>query len=188
MLFNTLNFLIFILVVCIIFYFTPKRWQAFVLTLSSAIFYMYWDIKFIFLVLFCTLIDYFAAIRIEKSINIIIQRFWLLIALISNLSVLSYFKYSNFILSNLNHFLVKPISFVQVILPVGISFYTFQSISYTVDVYRKKIKAEKSFLYFFLYVLFFPQLVAGPIERADHMLKQFKNNLRLNWQDLDIIC
>jgi alginate O-acetyltransferase complex protein AlgI len=179
MTFNSLTFAIFFL--CVIFsYYTFNNWvvRKHILLLSSYIFYAAWNPIFILLLWISTLVDWFAAKRISSSENVR-KKFWLLLSLSTNLGILAYFKYGHFILSNFVNFFEKlgihyappSISFV---LPMGISFYTFQTLSYTIDIYRGKLAPAESFLDYALYVTFFPQLVAGPIVRATHFIPQCK--------------
>lgn len=159
---------------------TP-RWRTFLLFAASYYFYMCWKPEYIFLILGSTMIDFIAAKKIYHSDTDKRRKMWLFVSLASNLSVLFLFKYFNFlsenvtnILNSFNVFYEQPV--YDLLLPVGISFYTFQTLSYSVDVYRGKLKPENSFMRFALFVSFFPQLVAGPIERATHLLPQFKKS------------
>ncbi|MBX3721350.1 MAG: hypothetical protein KF713_05885 [Turneriella sp.] len=153
------------------------------LTLASWYFYASWRWWALGLMLFSTGIDYWAAVKIEDSGDKHSRRkFWLLVSLISNLGLLFFFKYYDFFAELLNPFLAKgnffQIPILKLVLPVGISFYTFQSLSYTIDVYRKEMPAEKSFWRFAFFVAFFPQLVAGPIVRATDFLPQLLKSIR----------
>jgi D-alanyl-lipoteichoic acid acyltransferase DltB (MBOAT superfamily) len=137
---------------------------------ASYLFYGWWDWRFCGLILFSSLVDYFGAIRVDQSQTKARAKFWLLVSVVINLSLLGYFKYANFFLDSfyqiLGSFGWSDSGLLKIILPVGISFYTFQTISYTIDVYRKKIKPTRSLPDYLVYVSFFPQLVAGPIERG----------------------
>lgn len=161
------------------------------LTLVSWYFYASWRWWALGLMLFSTGIDYWAAIEIEKSTieNRRRRIFWLLVSLVSNLGLLFFFKYYDFFAGLLNPFLAKgnffQIPVLNLILPVGISFYTFQSLSYTIDVYRGHMPAEKSFWRFGFFVAFFPQLVAGPIVRATDFLPQMMKSIRHFWPNRD---
>lgn len=145
------------------------------LLLASYYFYAYWDARFCGLLLFSTVVDYVAARRIAGAENAAKRR-WLGVSLCSNLGLLGFFKYCNFFVESAAE-LLAPLGLstgtLNIILPVGISFYTFQTLSYTIDVYRGKLKPETNFVTFALYVAFFPQLVAGPIVRASELLPQF---------------
>ncbi len=181
MLFNTYIFFIFLGFVLGVFLLLKKQPKLRVIwvLLASYFFYGYWEWKFLSLILISTGIDYFSALQIEQAKSQSGKRNWLLVSLFTNLGILTYFKYANFFLDSFSDVLTQlgtsfSLPILEIILPVGISFYTFQTLSYTIDVYRGRIKAEKSILNFALFVTFFPQLVAGPIERAEHILNQFR--------------
>lgn len=181
MLFNSFEFLIFLPLVLLGYYMLPHRAQNAFLVLASCFFYASWDWRFLFPLLFSTTIDYYCARKMEESVaqgEPQQHRLWLLrLSLITNLGLLGFFKYFNFFSESLQALLRSlgieiPLQTLNVILPVGISFYTFQALSYTIDVYRGQIHATRSFWDFFLAVLFFPHLVAGPIQRAANLLSQ----------------
>jgi alginate O-acetyltransferase complex protein AlgI len=157
MLFTTWNFWLFLLIVFAAFYLSPRRARRYVLLAASVYFYMSWNPRFVLLLFTLITVDYFAAQWIEARTDKA-RHMALLLSLVANLGFLAYFKYANFLLSGLIR--------LDVILPLGISFHTFQSISYVVDVYRGKQPAIRSYTDYALYVAFFPQLVAGPIVRA----------------------
>ena len=177
MLFNSFTFLIFFPIVTILYYVLPHKYRWIHLLIASCIFYMFFIPAYIFILLITITIDYFAGIYIEKSKGNARKR-WLIISIISTCLVLFVFKYFNFFntnfkaISELLH-LNYPIRFINIILPIGLSFHTFQSLSYVIEVYRGNQKAEKHFGIYSLYVMFYPQLVAGPIERPQNMLHQF---------------
>jgi len=178
MLFNSLDFLVFFPVVVCIYFATPHRFRWVLLLAASYYFYMSWKAEYGLLLLLTTFIDYYAAILIGRSTTKVKRFQYLALSLGSNLGLLFVFKYFNFfndsVRATFNYFNVfYGVPAFQVLLPVGISFYTFQSMSYTIDVYRGQIRPEKHFGIFALYVSFFPQLVAGPIERSGHLLPQF---------------
>jgi len=183
MLFNSINFTIFLPFVFLLYWFTTKgslRLQNILLLVSSYFFYACWDWRFLFLLIFSTLLDYFTGIKMSNSKNQNIKKIWFLISVIINLGLLGFFKYYNFFIDSLTVLLtelgLKPnIYTLQIILPVGISFYTFHGLSYVIDIYRNRIKAEKKFIEYSVFVCFFPLLVAGPIERATHLLPQVKS-------------
>jgi len=180
MAFNSLHFLIFFPIVILVYYIMPKKLRTFWLLAASYYFYMAWNPKYIVLILISTLATYLSGLLLEKNESIKARKGIVAGCFVINLSLLFFFKYFDFLLSNINFLLEKMhISVVanpfDVLLPVGISFYTFQALSYTVDVYRKEIKAEKNFLRYALFVSFFPQLVAGPIERSKNLLSQIEN-------------
>ena len=185
MLFQTPEFLIlFLSVLAGLILLRTQTLQIAMLVLASWIFYMFWDPVYIVLLLYCTVNDYLLGIAIERAAGRR-RRVWLIVSLITNLGVLAVFKYSNFTIDSLNHVLHwlgtgGAIPAVNIVLPVGISFYTFHSMGYNIDVYRGKTRAETSFLRFALYVAFFPQLVAGPILRAGQFLPQTHKTLVLD--------
>ncbi|MBR3807759.1 MAG: MBOAT family protein [Lachnospiraceae bacterium] len=180
MLFNSLDFLIFFPIVVLIYFIIPRKIRYIWLLVASYYFYMCWNTKYALLIGISTLITYTSGLIIGKC-----QKGWskkLVVALsfVSNLGILVFYKYFDFILENINVVLGKcSMQLVSnpfdIILPVGISFYTFQALSYTVDVYRKEVEPEKNPLKYALFVSFFPQLVAGPIERSKNLLNQMKN-------------
>lgn len=185
MLFNSYQFLLFFPFVTLVYFLIPNRIKYIWLLISSYYFYMCWNAKYALLMLFSTVITYVCSILIETvkhsqwvdSKKTKYKKLFLLLCISLNLLVLGYFKYSNFLLDLVSKlFGIFHISLVipefDIILPVGISFYTFQALGYTIDVYRDEIYAEKNFLRYALFVSFFPQLVAGPIERSKNLLKQ----------------
>ncbi len=184
MLFNSFIFFIFLAIVLPMFYLIrTNKWKVSFLVLTSYLFYSYWDWRFTILVLLSTLVDFFLSKKIEDSSSDVHKKIFVSCSILVNLGILAFFKYFNFFIDSF-YLILDSLDvqysawYLKVLLPVGISFYTFQTLSYTIDVYRGKQKAEKNFLHFALYVCFFPQLVAGPIERADNLLKQFKTQLR----------
>lgn len=190
MLFNSLEFLLFLPLVLLCYYVTPFRFRVFLLLLASYYFYMRSNPVYILLIIVSTLIDYSAGLMIERTNSNRKRKLYLTFSLLTNLGLLIFFKYINFILSELNAFDnalnldLFHFSALDIILPVGISFYTFQTMSYTIDVYRRQIHAEPNLAYFALYVSFFPQLVAGPIERFQHLIGQFKQRTRINEEQI----
>lgn len=185
MLFNSLEFLIFLPIIFIIFWAVPNRWRWIPLLIASYYFYMYWSPRLIFLILFTTLVSYLCGILLERTgERLALRRAILALTMVTCLGVLVFFKYFNFLYQSFFDLVQLfggngPAGYFSIILPVGISFYTFQTASYVVDVYRKKISAERHLGYFALFVTFFPQLVAGPIERPDALLPQLKAEKRL---------
>ena len=185
MIFNSFTYLIFLALIVILYWQLPKKPRTWMLFLASLTFYGFWRWKFIILILTSTIIDYLAAIAIEKEENKNLRRYLLFTSLIINLGLLAYFKYTYFFIDNINWFFnaFESQSFSlswNIILPIGISFYTFQTISYTIDVYRRKIPAELNFPIYATYVTFFPQLVAGPILRANEVIWQLKNRSKFS--------
>lgn len=185
MLFNSLHFLVFFPIVLLVYFIIPKKIRYIWLLISSYYFYMCWNVKYVVLILFSTVITYLSGLALEKvghrnweeKKSRLTKKAVVAVSLGLNLGVLAYFKYANFLLENIERVLGMchielNIPVVDVLLPVGISFYTFQALSYTMDVYRGDIYAEKNFFRYALFVSFFPQLVAGPIERSKNLLKQ----------------
>ena len=181
MLFNSIDFAIFLPIVFVLYWFlTQKNLKAqnVLIVISSYVFYGWWDWRFLSLIVFSTLVDYTIGILLSKEVNQIKRKIYLWISIIVNLGFLGFFKYYNFFLDNFIEafsFFGKSISIsgLNIVLPVGISFYTFQTLSYSIDVYRKKLEPTKDIIAFSAFVCFFPQLVAGPIERATNLLPQF---------------
>jgi alginate O-acetyltransferase complex protein AlgI len=180
MLFNSINFALFLPVVFILYWFATKRnlkLQNILLLISSYFFYACWDWRFLFLLMFSTTLDYFTGIKINDATNKKKKLSWLWLSICVNLGFLGVFKYYNFFAAsfadglNLLGLKVNPGS-LQVILPVGISFYTFHGLSYVLDLYNSRIKPERNIINYSVFVSFFPLLVAGPIERATHLLPQ----------------
>jgi alginate O-acetyltransferase complex protein AlgI len=185
MLFNSFQFLIFVPIVFILNYAMPHKFRWVVLLVASYYFYMSWNPALIVLILSTTIVTYICARLMKKGKH---TKLLLAISLIICLGLLFSFKYLNFFMSTLK-VLLNAISipmedpFLDILLPVGISFYTFQTLSYVIDVYRKKVEPEKHFGIYALYVCFFPQLVAGPIERPQHLLPQFKKEQKFSYSN-----
>ncbi len=191
MLFNSIEFLIFLMIVFVLYWIIPKKFRWILLLVVSYYFYMYWNWKLVFLIMFTTIISYLSSIFIEKYYEKPkIKRSILITSLVLCFGVLIFFKYFQF-LSQIVFDIIYLISknqitgYFSIMLPVGISFYTFQTASYVIDVYNGKIKSEKHFGYYALYVTFFPQLVAGPIERVEDLLPQLKEEKKL--KDIDFV-
>jgi D-alanyl-lipoteichoic acid acyltransferase DltB (MBOAT superfamily) len=182
MFFNSLTFAVFLPIVFVLYWFVfnkNKSSQNLLLILASYYFYSCWDWRFLFLLVFSTFLDYYTGIQIEKGKNDKIRKFWFWLSIAINLGFLGIFKYYNFFASSfaslLSGFGLQSSPFLlDVVLPVGISFYTFHGLSYVIDIYYKRIKAEYNFVDYSLFVSYFPLLVAGPIERATHLLPQLK--------------
>jgi len=188
MLFNSIDFAIFLPIVFILYWLLKKhlRAQNFLIAVASYVFYGMWDWRFLLLILFSTVVDYMMGLLIHQSESRQRKKLFLWVSILVNLGFLAYFKYSNFFLENFVgafKFFGQDISpdRLDIVLPVGISFYTFQTLSYTIDVYRDKLRPTKDFVAFSAFVSFFPQLVAGPIERATHLLPQFYNKRKFNY-------
>lgn len=183
MLFNSIDFAIFLPIVFILYWFITKnnlKAQNLLIVIASYLFYGWWDWRFLSLILFSTIVDYFVGLKLKCEENLNRRKIFLTISIIVNLGFLGFFKYYNFFLDNFITaftFLGSEISAnsLSIVLPVGISFYTFQTMSYSIDVYRKKLEPTRDFIAFSAFVSFFPQLVAGPIERATNLLPQMLN-------------
>ena len=181
MLFNSQVFLIFFVVVYGLYRLLPHRWQNVLLLVSSYFFYGWWDWRFLTLIFLSTVIDYIAGgIIYSAGPNQRRRKAAVVVSMTSNLVILGFFKYFNFFADNLSAVLQYAglpafTRHLNIILPVGISFYTFQAMSYALDIYRGHLKPARSFLNFATFVAYFPQLVAGPIERASNLLPQIEN-------------
>lgn len=180
MTFNSVQFLIFFAVIFLIYFLLPYRFRWLLLLLASCYFYMAFIPAYVLILFAMIVIDYVAGIFIEKSAGRR-RKLFLILSIISNIGILGFFKYFNFLSSNLSavaHFLDWNYSLplLSIALPLGLSFHTFQALSYTIEVYRGKQKAERHFGIYALYVMFFPQLVAGPIERPQQLLPQLHEN------------
>lgn len=185
MLFNTIDFAIFLPIVVLCYYLIPYKYRWILLLAASYYFYMSWKVEYIFLIIASTLVDYISGIKMGQLENRKSRLPWLILSISVNLGLLFTFKYFNFTTENLNLLFQKvglsqEIPMMSLLLPVGISFYTFQTLSYSIDVYFGRQKAEKHLGYFALYVSFFPQLVAGPIERFSRLAPQLKLNHKLS--------
>jgi len=182
MIFSSIDFLLFFTGLIAALWLSPKRFHAWVLLLSSYAFYAVWDVRFLLLLFFVSWVGYTCALVIERNHQYNQKNnsaLWL--GIFSMLLVLGYFKYANFFMDNVTALLGIQSEHLNIILPVGLSFFTFQVISYLVDVWRGDIRACTSKKEFFLYVAFFPQLVAGPIVRAKDFLPQLQQHVGVNW-------
>lgn len=189
MLFNSLNFAIFLPIVFCLYWFVANRslkLQNILLLLASYFFYACWDWRFLFLLIFSTLLDYYTGIKMSDTNSENKKKFWFWLSISINVGFLGVFKYYNFFAESFalsaSYFGLHVNTFtLKVILPVGISFYTFHGLSYVIDIYIERIKAEKKFIDYSVFVCFFPLLVAGPIERATHLLPQIKTKRIFNY-------
>lgn len=184
--FNSFDYLFFFLAVVGLFFVLPPRLRKGMLLLASLFFYMFWNPIFILLILYSTTIDYFVALRLRHVERPGGRRGLLALSYVTNFGALFVFKYFNFFMdtgSSIARMLGHPAHpfMLQVILPVGISFYTFEALSYTTDVYRRKYPAEKNYAQLLLFIVFFPKLIAGPIERAWHLMPQFEFGARFDY-------
>ncbi len=189
MLFNSVDFAIFLIIVFILYWFVVNKnlkLQNWFIVLASYIFYGWWDWRFLSLIFFSTILDYSIGVKLKNENVVFKRKIILWISIIVNLGVLCVFKYFNFFLDSL-YALVPALSntfgfnSLDIILPVGISFYTFQTLSYTIDVYKRKLEPTTDLIAFSAFVSFFPQLVAGPIERATNLLPQFYKQRTFNY-------
>src|SRR5690554_308429 len=181
MLFNSIDFALFLPIVFVLYWFVTNKnikLQNLLIVIASYVFYGWWDWRFLSLILFSTIVDYAVGRGLEKQVNQNKRKVLLWVSILVNLGFLGFFKYYNFFIDNF----ITAFSFfgteikansLNIILPVGISFYTFQTLSYSIDVYKRKLDPTKDLIAFSAFVSFFPQLVAGPIERATHLLPQF---------------
>lgn len=191
MLFNSFDFAIFLVVCFVIYWFVLNKHlkiQNLFILIASYVFYGWWDWKFLGLILFSTLVDFSVGKLLLKEDRNLQRKILLTLSLVTNIGLLFFFKYYNFFIESF----VEAFSFfgskiqantLHIILPVGISFYTFQTLSYTIDIYRKKLTPKNDFISFAAFVSFFPQLVAGPIERASHLLPQFYKKRTFDYQN-----
>jgi alginate O-acetyltransferase complex protein AlgI len=191
MLFNSLEFFIFLPIVFALYWFLGSKRiiaQNILIAIASYVFYGWWDWRFLSLILFSSLVDFFVGLSLGKAKNPSKRKLYLWISICVNLGFLGFFKYYNFFIDSLISsitFFGKELSIntLNIILPVGISFYTFQTLSYTIDVYYKKLEPTKNLIGFMAFVSFFPQLVAGPIERATNLLPQFSIQRSFNYSN-----
>ncbi len=181
MLFNSFDFAIFLPIVFLLYWFVTSKnlkLQNSLIVVASYVFYGWWDWRFLSLIAFSTLVDFFIGLRLKTENNERTRKFLLWTSIGVNLGFLGVFKYYNFFLDNIQDAFTLFGAQIQtqslnIILPVGISFYTFQTLSYTIDVFKRRLQPTTDFIAFAAFVCFFPQLVAGPIERATHLLPQF---------------
>ena len=182
MVFTSWAFVLFLAVVLLGLRLAPTRtMRQALLLVASCFFYAYWNAWYLLLLLTPSGIDYFAAARIEESQDPRIRRRWLLFSLITNLSLLGYFKYADFFVQSFSRLLGVEVHHLNILLPVGISFYTFKTLSYVIDVYRRDMPATRSLWRYAMFVTYFPELVAGPIVRASIFLPQMTRSLRPSW-------
>lgn len=184
--FNSLDFLIFLPVVLAVYWLTPHKYRWLPLLIASYYFYMSWNVRLVWLIFGTTMVSYLAALLIEKKPER--KKLWMVLTLVVCLGVLAYFKYFTFFvnsaLSVWERLTAQSFRLdLDILLPVGISFYTFQTLSYVIDVYRGDFRAEHHFGYYALFVSYFPQLVAGPIESASNLLPQLHTEHHINWED-----
>jgi alginate O-acetyltransferase complex protein AlgI len=188
MLFNSINFAFFLPIVLLGYWLVRKKYayQNFLLLIASYFFYSCWDWRFLFLLVFSTALDYYSGIIMSTTVVEKKRKFWFWLSIGVNLGFLGVFKYYNFFIDSFSEILLKAgvhveIKTLSIILPVGISFYTFHGLSYVIDIYKRRIIAERNFIDYSLFVSFFPLLVAGPIERATHLLPQLKKERKFDY-------
>ena len=179
MLFSSQVFLYFFLpITLIVYYLSPKRFRNFILLIASLIFYAWGEPIYILIMLFSTVFDYINGLLIDKFQKKNQHKYAkivLIVSVVGNLAILGFFKYSDFLISNINSLFNSNISLLAIALPIGISFYTFQTMSYTIDVYKQNVKAQKNFISFATYVTLFPQLIAGPIVKYRDVSESLEN-------------
>ena len=185
MLFNSVSFAIFFPVVTILYFLLPYKYRNLLLLFASCFFYMFFKPIYILILFFTIVVDYYAGILIENAEGPR-KKFFLSWSLVANIGVLALFKYYNFINDNVTDLVhafggTNPIPYLSILLPIGLSFHTFQAMSYTIEVYKGNQKSERNFLTYALYVMFYPQLVAGPIERPQNVIHQFYEKHDFEW-------
>ena len=188
MLFNSFQFLLFFPIVSILFFILPHKIRWLMLLSASCFFYMFFKPIYILILFSTIIIDYFVGIFLEKTQDFKKKKTILIFSFIANLGVLAIFKYFNFLNENISSLTIflgfsNPIPYLKILLPIGLSFHTFQAMSYTIEVFRGNQKAEKHFGIYALYVMFYPQLVAGPIERPQNMIHQFYEKKYFNYNN-----
>jgi alginate O-acetyltransferase complex protein AlgI len=189
MLFNSFEFLLFFLITTPLYFLLEHKYRWMLLLVASCFFYMFFKPVYILILAFTIIIDYFVGIALEKESNKKTKKLILVLSLIANVGILVVFKYWNFLSENLNILLSvfgtpKKVPLLEILLPIGLSFHTFQAMSYTIEVYRGRQKAEKHFGIYSLYVMFYPQLVAGPIERPQNILHQLHEKVHFSYANL----
>ena len=190
MLFNSVEFLLFFTLVTALYYLLPHKFRWIHLLLASCLFYMYFIPVYILILFFTIIIDYWAGIAIENAEGTR-RKAYLILSIVANVGVLAFFKYYNLFAGSVNHLSyishsATSVPYIDIILPIGLSFHTFQAMSYTIEVYRGNYKAERHPGIYALYVMFYPQLVAGPIERPQNLLPQFRVKHQLEYDNVAI--
>ena len=192
MLFYTQQFFVFFAIVFALYWLVPwARARVWLLAVASFYFYMSWNARLAALIGISAVIDYIIGLRIDASRSRMAKKALLIVSILWNLGQLAYFKYSNFFLDSLGHLLgaagiSRSLPTLNIILPIGVSFYTFEAISYTVDVYRRRIPAERNLINFVLFITFFPRLIAGPIIRGANFLPQARRKKHWDWPRLQL--
>ena len=188
MTFNSITFFGFLVIILCLYYVLTHRWQNRMLLVAGYVFYGWWDARFLLLLALTTAVDYTVAQQIEDAGNRNSARRWLWVSIITNLSILGFFKYFNFFVDSTAGMLEwlgfrASLPTIRILLPVGISFYTFKEMAYTIDVYRGQLKACRNFVDFALFVSYFPELVAGPIMRATVQMPQIVGKRVVGWKN-----
>ncbi|MBR1907827.1 MBOAT family protein [bacterium] len=184
MLFSSMTFIyLFLPILCLIHFLTKKEFHNFILLIASIIFYAWGEPKYLAIMLLTITINYFGALSVEKFQNF--KKPFLILTILINLSFLFYFKYFNFILDNFNKLFSANINIIDIIMPIGISFYTFQALSYVIDVYRGEVKAQRDFYKLALYICLFPQLIAGPIIKYHDIAAQIDSR-EVNFEKVNL--
>lgn len=184
MLFNSVEFFYFFLVVFPLYCILGQKTRKVLLLIASYYFYMCWNINYVFLILLSTITSYFVSIGIEATKNRLMKKVFLWASILISLTILCFFKYYNFFASSINEITSFNLKLMNFLLPVGISFYTFETFSYTIDVYNNKLKAERNFWIYSLFISFFPKLVAGPIERSENLIPQFHRETSIKIENI----
>ena len=189
MLFNSIQFFLFFPIVTLLYFIIPHRFRWLLLLAASCYFYMAFIWYFILILVFTIVVDYYVGIGLENEKDLTKRKRLLILSIIANIGILAVFKYYNFLNQIMSDILIaidqkNPIPMLSLVLPIGLSFHTFQALSYTIEVYRGNIKAERHFGIYALYVMFYPQLVAGPIERPQNILHQFYTHHYFNYNDV----
>ena len=191
MLFNSIDFFFFLPIVFVLYWFVfsnSARSQNILILISSYVFYSWWDYRFLSLIVFSTVVDYTLGLRIHNEKKYRLRKLFLFCSIFINLGILGFFKYYNFFIESWIDlfraigFQMSHVNTLNIILPLGISFYTFQTMSYSIDIFRKKLEPTKDFISFASFVSFFPQLVAGPIEKAINLLPQISNKRTFSYE------
>lgn len=187
MIFNSVTFLLFLPLVVLLYWFLPRLARLWMIAIMSLVFYGFWKPQYTLLLIFAAVLDYFIAIEIDKRQEPRSRKRLLVISLVLNIGLLLYFKYLIFFKENFESLLnalgtnVSILPHLKILLPIGISFYTFETISYTVDVYRKHLKPERDFISYLSFLVYFPHLIAGPVLRASDILPQFDEKRKFEW-------
>lgn len=189
MTFNSVTYVVFLALVAGLYWALPARWRPVLICTCSIAFYSLWRPVFVLVMLFSATLDYLIALRLEREDRPAQRKLLIACTLVANLGLLAYFKYLLFAIGNIEaafSLFGHPVALPhpEIILPLGISFYTFETISYSIDVYRRVIRAERNIVHYFCFVTFFPKLIAGPILRAAQLIPQFHHPVRLTWDDV----